>query len=97
MPKKTMVSAPLESSASAASAAATSAVVLGDAQVRQPARAVVLLQGRKRGCERVEPSAQLHRRQPIFADGALEAAVDRLRIGSRARLRALIRAHGREP
>jgi len=71
--------------------------LLGDAQMRQPAGAVVLLQRRDRGRERVEPALQLRRREPILSDGAFEATVDRLRIGSRRRPIALIRAHGREP
>ena len=61
--------------------------LLGDAQVGQAARLVVVLQRDDSGPERIEPARELGVAEPVLADGAVEAARDRLRVGGGAHAR----------
>ena len=81
VPKKITARAPSHSLAKAASACGDIGRLLGDAQVRQPAAVVVVLQARDRRRQPVEPPVQFGLRQPVRRDRALEAAGDRLPVG----------------
>ena len=95
VPKKITARAPWHSLANAASAASMSARLLGDAQVRQAARLVVVLQTRQRRRQAIQPATSI--RPGTSRDGRWRLRDSRRWIAGRRarRARAGIVCHGR--
>ena len=70
--------------------------LLGDAQVREAARLIIVLQARQRRRQAIKPRRQFGRRQAVTPDGAFKTAGDRLPVDGLAHARAGIVCHGNE-
>ena len=85
MPKKTMVSAPCDEPGERRLGRGEVGGLLGDAQVRQPARCGSPPAARRwRAPSGSSQRASSAVAQPVLADGAVEAAGDRMRVGGGA-------------